>query len=64
MDLMMPGMDGVEASAKLHRRFPAMKILILTTYGSANGIASALNAGTANRAEAVAIALRKHLLKI
>ena len=47
MDLMMPGMDGAEASAELHRRFPDMKILILTTYGSAHGIASALNAGAA-----------------
>ena len=45
MDLMMPGMDGVETTTELHRRFPEMKILILTTYGTANGIARALEAG-------------------
>ena len=45
MDLMMPGMDGAEATTELHARFPSLKILILTTYGTANGIARALEAG-------------------
>ncbi len=45
MDLMMPGMDGAEATAEIHRSFPGVKILILTTYGTANGIARALEAG-------------------
>ena len=45
MDLMMPDMDGAEATAEIHRNFPSVKILILTTYGTANGIARALEAG-------------------
>jgi NarL family two-component system response regulator LiaR len=45
MDLMMPGIDGAKATAEIHRNFPCVKILILTTYGTANGIAHALEAG-------------------
>ena len=45
MDLMMPVMDGVAATAELHRLRPEVKILILTTYGSSDGIAHALENG-------------------
>ena len=45
MDLMMPAMDGVAATAELHRLRPEVKILILTTYGSSDGIAHALKNG-------------------
>ena len=45
MDLMMPVMDGVEATAEIRRRLPGTKVLILTTFGTADGIAHALNAG-------------------
>lgn len=45
MDLMMPGMDGVEATAQLVAKAPAVKILILTTFGTSDGISHALQAG-------------------
>ena len=45
MDLMMPKMDGAEATAEIHAVLPDTKILILTTFGTSDGIANALNAG-------------------
>ena len=45
MDLMMPKKDGASATAEIHAALPATKILILTTFGTSDGIANALNAG-------------------
>jgi len=47
MDLMMPKMDGVEATAILHEKLPETKVLILTSFGAADGIAHAIEAGAA-----------------
>ena len=44
-DLMMPGMDGTETTARLIAKAPDAKILILTTFGTSDGITHALNAG-------------------
>ena len=45
MDLMMPEMDGVETTRQLLARMPNAKVLILTSFGSADGIAHALASG-------------------
>jgi len=45
MDLMMPKMDGVEATKELVRKAPSVKTILLTTYGTSDGIAHALRAG-------------------
>jgi len=45
MDLMMPGMDGAESTRRLVSEIPGIKILILTTFGTANSLSVALAAG-------------------
>ena len=45
MDLMMPVKDGSEATQEIKRTLPGTKILLLTTFGTADGIAHALDAG-------------------
>jgi len=45
MDLVMPRKDGVSATREIHARFPDTKILILTTFGTSDGIAHALEEG-------------------
>lgn len=45
MDLMMPGMDGADVTRELVKALPLTHILILTTFGTADGIGYALQAG-------------------
>jgi DNA-binding NarL/FixJ family response regulator len=47
MDLMMPKMDGVEATAEIVRRFPAVRVVILTSFGEVERIHAALENGAA-----------------
>lgn len=47
MDLMMPKLDGAEASLRILKQNPTVRILILTSFGAADGIARALDAGAA-----------------
>jgi DNA-binding NarL/FixJ family response regulator len=45
MDLRMPGMDGITATAQLRQRLPATRVLVLTTYADDATIVPALRAG-------------------
>ena len=45
MDLMMPKLNGADATAQIAAALPQTHILILTTYGSAEDISRALDAG-------------------
>lgn len=45
LDLKMPGMDGIQATREIGRRFPAIKVLVLTTYGDDDWVFEAIRAG-------------------
>jgi DNA-binding NarL/FixJ family response regulator len=45
MDLRMPGVDGIAATADLRERAPAARVLVLTTYADQDVIVPALQAG-------------------
>ena len=45
VDLMMPGMDGVETTKSILAASPNTKVMILTTFGTSDGIIHALEAG-------------------
>ncbi len=45
MDLKMPGMNGIHATQAVRERWPAVRILVLTTYDSDEWIFDAIRAG-------------------
>jgi DNA-binding NarL/FixJ family response regulator len=45
MDLKMPGLSGVQATRQIHRRFPHIKVLVLTTYDFDEWVLEAVRAG-------------------
>ena len=45
MDLRMPVVDGIHATAAIRSRFPAIQVVVLTTYADDTSIVDALSAG-------------------
>ena len=45
MDIMMPGMDGAAATARIAAEFPETRILVLTTFSASDEVVKALEAG-------------------
>ncbi|MPZ63908.1 MAG: response regulator, partial [Propionibacteriales bacterium] len=47
MDLKMPRLDGVTATVEIVARFPAVKVVVLTSFGEVRRVQAALEAGAA-----------------
>jgi DNA-binding NarL/FixJ family response regulator len=47
MDLKMPGVNGVIATRRIHEQFPAIPVLVLTTYDDDEWVFDALRSGAA-----------------
>jgi NarL family two-component system response regulator LiaR len=47
MDLMMPGVDGITATREIHRKYPKVKVIALTSFSDQNMVQGALQAGAA-----------------
>jgi two-component system, NarL family, response regulator LiaR len=45
MDLMMPGMNGIEATAEVLKRYPSIKVVMLTSFLEEDMVVKAIEAG-------------------
>ena len=47
MDLRMPGVNGIQATERIRRDYPEIRVLVLTTYGADEWVFDAIRAGAA-----------------
>ena len=65
LDIEMPGRDGLSAAQDLHRRLPACRIVILTTFGRSGYLRQAMESGAVGfllkdaPADQLAVAIRR-----
>ena len=45
MDLKMPGMNGIQATREIHKHYPEIKVLVLTTFGDDEWVFDAVRSG-------------------
>lgn len=45
MDLKMPGMNGIQATRRIHQEYPGVRVLVLTTFGDDEWVFDAVRAG-------------------
>ena len=45
MDMEMPGMDGIELNGELHKRYPSIKVIVLSVHANERLIARMIEAG-------------------
>ena len=47
LDIAMPGLNGIEATARITRDFPNMRVIVISVHGDAESVLSAIEAGVA-----------------
>ena len=67
LDLLMPQMDGIEATARIRETSPATQVVILTSYGTSDGLSRALANGAigavlkSETENELVLAIRRHV---